>query len=84
MDKDIVHVDTVEGARVEGTMQLRRLIHGQQELRLEIDGVASIIQAGDVWLHPQKTLRNTHALENAVWLKFRTTAQEPFTLTHTH
>lgn len=104
----MVHVDTVEGVPVEGTMQLGTLVQGQQgillkirlakgttvpehrhddhechcylltgSLQLEIDGTTSYVQAGDVWFHPEGVSHSTHALEDAVWLEFKTTAQKP-------
>jgi quercetin dioxygenase-like cupin family protein len=52
-------------------------------LWLEINGTASLVHAGDVWLHPQGIPHSTHALDDAVWLEFKTTAQEPFTFANT-
>jgi quercetin dioxygenase-like cupin family protein len=107
---DLIPVATVEGAPVEGTMMLRKLLHGQQgllieihltksttvpthqhddhecfcfllrgKLRLHIADTERTVSSRDFWMHPQSVAHSTHALEDSVWLEFKTSPAAPFT-----
>jgi quercetin dioxygenase-like cupin family protein len=47
-------------------------------LRLVIDGEERVVEPGDVWLHPEAVDHSTHALEDSVWLEFKSPPEAPF------
>lgn len=48
------------------------------KLQLEIAGEELTVTAGDVWLHPEDVVHSTHALQDSLWLEFKSPPEEPF------
>lgn len=48
------------------------------KLRLDIAGEEQTVTPGDVWFHPEDVIHSTHALEDSLWLEFKSPPEEPF------
>lgn len=50
-------------------------------VRAWVDGVESVVGAGDVFIHPRGALHRVEALEDSHWIEIKSPALRPFELT---
>ena len=48
------------------------------KIKMTIDGIDHILQAGDVWIHPRNVWHETRCLEKATFLEMHTPARDDF------
>lgn len=50
-------------------------------VRAWVEGVESVVSAGDVFIHPRHALHRVEALEDSHWIEIKSPPERPFTAT---